>query len=424
MSTNKLVGYRFSPTVQEVLHTINLTKAPVELENVRWDEEEKRKELYPKSPTLTLPYLECEDGILSESKAIELYLAQKFKADLLGANDLQKAQVHQWIDFATLDLNYHSKFIVYPIFGWEVFDKEKEKQHLERVKQLLGALNKQLEGKKFILGDNMTLADVVNFRFVRPYFQLVLPEGLRNSLLKNVAEWFKNIAESPEAIKAYGKTVLCKAPVKAAVLEKKDKKDKKDKKEDKKKDEKKKEDKKKEDENKEGEGEEEKPKKKKVNPLDELPPSNLNLENFKRAFLNNKDKKDAMEKFWAEYDPKGYSLWWLEYQNLDSECKIGFMTSNNKGMFLQKLDNFRKYAFAVHGVYGVEGDYKVRGVWMWRGTEIPEEMKEHDSFPYYTVRKLDIEKPEDKQLVNDYWTKLNPDDEVEGRKAYDAEYFN
>ena len=26
-------------------------------------------------------------------------------------------------------------------------------------------------------------------------------------------------------------------------------------------------------------------------------------------------------------------------------------------MFLQKLDNFRKYAFAVHGVYGTEGIY-------------------------------------------------------------------
>ena len=400
MSSNKLVGYRFSPTVQEVLHTIYLTKAPVELENVGWDEEEKRKDLYPKSPTLTLPYLECEDGILSESKAIELYLAQKYKADLLGANDLQKAQVHQWIDFATLDIYYHSKNLVYPIFGWDVYDKEKEKKSLERVKKLLGALNKQLEGKKFILGDNITLADVVNFRFIRPYFQLVLPEGLRNSLLKNVSEWFKNIAESPEALKAYGKTVMCKAPVKVAVLEKKEKKE-----------DKKKEDKKKE--KKEDKKEEKKDEKK-----DE------NLENFKRAFLNNKDKKDAMEKFWAEYDPKGYSLWWLEYQNLDSECKIGFMTSNNKGMFLQKLDNLRKYAFAVHGVYGVEGDYKIRGVWMWRGTEVPDEMKEHDSFPYYTVRKLDIEKPEDKQLVNDYWTKLNPEDEVEGRKAYDAEYFN
>ena len=419
MSSNKLVGYRFSPTVQEVLHTIALTNAPVELENVGWDEEEKRKVLYPKSPTLTLPYLENEDGILSQSKAIELYLCQKFKPELLGQTDLEKVKVHQWIDFATLDLNYHSKNLIYPIFGWEVFDKEKEKSSLDRVKKLLSALNKQLEGKKFILGENLTLADVVNFRFVRPYFQLVLPEGLRNSLLKNVVEWFKNIAQSPEAIKAYGKTVMCKSPVKVAVLEKKEKK------EDKKKEDKKKEEKKKE-ENKKDENEEEEPKpqKKKQNPLDLLPPSKLNLEDFKRAFLNNKDKKDAMEKFWAAFDPEGYSIWWLEYQNLESECKVGFMTSNNKGMFLQKLDNLRKYAFAVHGVYGVEGDYKIRGVWMWRGTDVPDEMKEHDSFPYYTVRKLDINKPEDKQLVDDYWTKLNPEDEVEGRKAYDAEYFN
>ena len=33
--------------------------------------------------------------------------------------------------------------------------------------------------------------------------------------------------------------------------------------------------------------------------------------------------------------------------------------SNSKGMFLQKLDNFRKYDFVIHGVYETEGDYKV-----------------------------------------------------------------
>ena len=32
-------------------------------------------------------------------------------------------------------------------------------------------------------------------------------------------------------------------------------------------------------------------------------------------------------------------------------------------------------------------------------------MKEHDNFYYMTIRKLDINKEEDKQLVNDYWTK-------------------
>ena len=131
-----------------------------------------------------------------------------------------------------------------------------------------------------------------------------------------------------------------------------------------------------------------------------------------------------MNKFWEIYDPEGYSLWWMEYQNLPEEGKVLFRCSNSKGMFLQKLDTFRKYAFAVHGVYGTEGDYKIRGVWMWRGKEIPNEMKEHDNFPYMTIRKLDISKEEDKQLVNDYWTKVNETDEVEGRLAADVEYFN
>ena len=61
---------------------------------------------------------------------------------------------------------------------------------------------------------------------------------------------------------------------------------------------------------------------------------------------------------------------------------------------------------------------------MWRGTEIPNEIKEHDNFEYMTIKKLDENKPEDKKLVEDYWTKLNETDEVEGRKWADVEYFN
>ena len=72
--SEKLVGYRFSPTVQEVLHVINITKASIELQNVDWEDTETRKTLTPKSPTGTFPYLETSEGILSESRAIENYL--------------------------------------------------------------------------------------------------------------------------------------------------------------------------------------------------------------------------------------------------------------------------------------------------------------------------------------------------------------
>ena len=406
--SDKLVGYRFSPTVQEVLHVINLTKAPVELQNVDWEDAETRKTLTPKSPTGTFPFLETTEGILSESRAIENYLALKHRPELLGENDYEKAQVRQWSDFAIFEIGYCAKEIVYPIFGYKNYCKESADKANNRLKEFMRTLDAHLKDKDFVMGSRLTLADVTLFRELKYFFQLVFPKGLRDKLFPNATKWFQRMAETEEVKKVYGKILLCNQPLKPFVKEEKQEK-KPEKKPEKHEDTKK----------------EEPPKeKKKVNPLDELPPSKLELESFKRAFLNNKDKEDAMNKFWEIYDPEGYSLWWVEYQNLPSECKILYRTSNSKGMFLQKCDAVRRYAFAVHGVYGVENDYKVRGMWMFRGKEIPQEMKDNDLYEYLTFRRIDINNPQDKQLVHDYWTKLDENDEVEGRKCADCEYFN
>ena len=410
--SEKLVGYRFSPTVQEVLHVVQLTKAPIELQDVDWEDKDTRKTLSPKSPTGTFPFLELSEGVLSESHAIESYLAMKHKPELLGENDFEKAQVRQWTDFAIFEIGFCSKQIIYPIFGWKQYDKELANRANERMKEYMRTLDAQVKDKEFVMGSKLTLADVALFRELKYFFQLVFPKGLRDKVFPNATKWFQKMAETEEVKKVYGKILLCNQPLKPFIKEKpkeKENKEKKGKNEPKKEEEKK----------------EEPPKeKKKVNPLDELPPSKLELETFKRAFLNNKDKEDAMNKFWEIYDPEGYSLWWVEYQNLPTECKVLFRTSNSKGMFLQKCDAVRRYAFAVHGVYGVEDDYKIRGCWLFRGKDIPQEMKDNDLFEYLTFRKLDINKPEDKQLVHDYWTKLNETDEVEGRKCADVEYFN
>ena len=405
--SSKLIGYRFSPTVQEVLHVIEASKAPVTLQNVDWEDEETRKTLSPKSPTGTFPYLECEEGVLSESKAIEIYLAEKYKPELLGKDDLEKAQVRQWMDFSSFELADCAQKIVYPIFGWKPYCKESADDANIKIKEFMKALDQQVKGKRYAFGEQLTLADISLFRHLKFFFQLVWPKKFRESVFPNVNDWFLRVLNTPEVDKVYGKILLCNQPLKPFIPEKKE--EKKDKNEDKPKE-------------KNEEKEVKKPPKK--NPLDELPPSPLELETFKRAFLNNKDKEDAMKKFWEIYDPQGYSIWWLEYQNLPSECKILYRTSNSKGMFLQKCDALRRYAFAVHGVYGVENDYKVRGVWMFRGLEIPQEMKDNDLYEYITFRKLDTTKDEDRQLIHDYWTKLNETDEVEGRKCADCEYFN
>jgi len=164
---------------------------------------------------------------------------------------------------------------------------------------------------------------------------------------------------------AYGRILLCKAPQKAPKVEMIKEAKKEEKKEAPAKAEK----------PKAAEGDEEgQSQKKKANPLDLLPPSSLVLDEFKREFMNSKDRAAVMTEFWKKFDANGYSLWTMRYDKLPSEGKILFRTRNSLSFFLQKLDSFRKYSFSVHGIYGVEGDFDIRGCWMWRGTEIPEEV--------------------------------------------------
>ena len=60
---------------------------------------------------------------------------------------------------------------------------------------------------------------------------------------------------------------------------------------------------------------------------------------------------------------------------------------------------------------------------MFRGLEVPQEMKDNDLYEHISFRKLDHRNEEDRKLVHDYWTKLDDDDEVEGRKCADVSYF-
>ena len=164
--------------------------------------------------------------------------------------------------------------------------------------------------------------------------------------------------------------------------------------------------------------------KKEANPLDQLPPSTFDLFSFKTLFVNAPNKHEAVKFLFDNFDKNGYSMWVIKYQKAEGEGKVLFMTNNLKNSFLQRLDHFRKYAFGVHGVYGEEPNLEISGVWIWRGTEIPTEIKELDSYEYHTFEKLDLSKPEDRQTVEEYWTKLNDDeDSVKGLLARDVKYF-
>ena len=201
----------------EILHTINLLKSNTSLENVDLDDIEKRTSYASKIPTTTFPFLETENGIISESHAIEYFLCEKYNPEFLGGNTLEKAKVNQWSEFACCEIFHCVKNIIYPIFGWEKYCKESYDKSNTKIKEYLKLIEQNFSSNKYeyICGNKITLADVILFRYLRFLMMFSFPEKLRNSLFPLTTKWFEKIMGTPEAIKAYGKTILCKTPLKA-----------------------------------------------------------------------------------------------------------------------------------------------------------------------------------------------------------------
>ena len=428
------------------MHLINIIGAKIPLENLSLNEVEKRNSFVSKTPTTTFPFLETKEGNISESKAIGYYLCQKYKPELLGQTVFEKAKINQWIEFACCEINRCYKSIIYPIFGWSDYCQKSFNEDNTKLKDYLKTIDKELASNEFIAGNKLTLADVLLFRYLRLFMMFHFPDGMRKSLLPNVTKWFEKIMKSKEAIQAYGRTILCKNPMKPftgkinrnIVVEshendgnnenneeyegKKGKKGKKDK------------------QTNHGVVLEKKKEKKEYvpsmlelprfnikekenNPLDALPETKFDLEAFKKKFMSNSNLKGAMRDFWKTYDPEGYSLWHIEYKNEPNECITLFRTVIIKGDILLQLKYFKKYCFGVFGVYGQDGDYQISGCLMWRGQEIPDEIKEINCYDKLVIRKLNPKEKRDQQLVHDYWTHIKENEKVHKRQAVDTRYF-
>ena len=382
----------------EVLHTSFIVKSKLNFIDADLEDIEKRNSYAEKTPTTTIPFLETKNGNISESISIETFLAKKYKPEILGTNAFEKAKINQWIEFANCEIQNSAKEIIYPIFRGKKLENKGNDNEDKKFKKYLILLEKELKkGNKYIIGNDITLADIVLFRYLRFFFMFYLTEKIRNSLCPKLTSWFENIMNSQEAIEAYGRTLLCKKQLKPLEIKTEKNKNK---------------------------NETKKEIKKEKNPLDFLPPSKFDINNFKKEFCENSNKKKVMEKFWNTFDNKGYSLWFIEYQNLESEGKKLFRMKNSKNFFLERIDDdFKKYSFGVHGVYGNNNEFKVRGIWMWRGEEIPKEIKENEYYDYLSIKKLRNDNDQDKKLVEDYWTKCNKDDKVDEKKVEEVTYF-
>jgi len=401
----KVITDEKNPQLWKVLVTAKYAGVSVE---TQLGQNANAKEFAAKSPMGKVPVLETKEGNIFEANAIARYLARVSKGQLYGSNDFQASLIDQYLDFATNDVELPGAVWIYPILGFIANNQAATSKAQADIKKALDFLNGQLSTRTFLVGERVTIADIVVAMSLFYLFQKVLDVNFRKPYT-NVTRWFTTIVNQPFVKEVVGEVVLCeKAEVAPATFTPKEQPKEAPKKEEKK--EEKKEVKKEAPKKKEAEPEDEEEEDleddtpKKPNVLDSLPKSSMIFDEWKRVYSNAKDTRgSAMPWLWEHFDKEGYSLWISDYK-YNNECEKVFMTCNLIGGWIQRLDKLRKYGFGSLCIFGTEPNLEVSGAWIFRGPNIPEEMTFTDDSEHYTWRKCDPNDAATRELFNDYFS--------------------
>ena len=207
----------------------------------------------------------------------------------------------------------------------------------------LQILDGNLNEKRYLIGNHLTLADIVVVSTLLYPFKLVAdPSYLRP--YRNVTRWFQACVSQSEFANVVGKVTMCQAELKASGKSKgiKDNVDNKKQSNDDQKT-------KKQPKHDIGHEEEKAVVKKPEHPykiMDKESPSAFHLDAWKKLYSNAKDPQEAMTQFWEMFDSDGWSLWLQEYKYNQDNKRI-FMCSNAIAGFQQRTDEIRRWGFGV-----------------------------------------------------------------------------
>lgn len=133
------------------------------------------------------------------------------------------------------------------------------------------------------------------------------------------------------------------------------------------------------------------------NPLDDLPKSAFNLEEWKRQYSNLDTRTEAIPWFYEKFDHEGFSIWRVDFKYND-ELTQTFMSANQIGGFFNRLEASRKYLFGSVGVLGKANDSVISGTLILRGQDVIPVVDVAPDWESYEYKKLDIKNEDDKKF--------------------------
>jgi len=136
-------------------------------------EGEQKQEWFLKiNPAGKIPAIDDDGFYLFESNAICKYLCDKHNSHLYPKDVKKRAIVEQWIDYISLHIGSNFIPVVYNrIFAGRIGKPVNEKaivDGLELLKQYLPVIERQLSSHKHVVGQEMSLADIILFALLEP----------------------------------------------------------------------------------------------------------------------------------------------------------------------------------------------------------------------------------------------------------------
>ncbi|VUD64534.1 Disulfide-bond oxidoreductase YfcG [Thalassocella blandensis] len=142
------------------------------------------------------PVLKDNDFVLWESSAINLYLADKVESALLGKNEQEKYEVLQWMfwsgeQWRIFSVLLFDERVVARVTGQEC-NTQIVNMAMDKIRSAAHVLDEHLASRPFIVGDNLTLADI---DIAAPFSQINRSKGPFNEF-SHLSAWHQRLLDT------------------------------------------------------------------------------------------------------------------------------------------------------------------------------------------------------------------------------------
>jgi glutathione S-transferase len=157
--------------------------------------EHQSSEFLKLNPNGKVPCLIDDDFVIWESLAINQYLAEKYKPELLGSTPQEKGRIQQWSIWSLVELQTPMVDVIIQT----LFMPEEKRDHgvidraMKRIPVALQILDDHMEGRTYIAGEKITLGD----------FNVASIVNIANTVkvpltpFPNISQWMARMTERP-----------------------------------------------------------------------------------------------------------------------------------------------------------------------------------------------------------------------------------